>query len=78
MPAKKYFSSSIPMLKLVQFKFNSTVNFVKNNKIITTSCIQKFSTRVTMNKLLTNNGLKLTFEKETALHKNKSVNKKNK
>ena len=55
MPAKKYFSSSIPVLKLVQFKFNSTVNFAKNNEI-TTSCIQKFSTRVTMNELLTNNG----------------------
>ena len=38
-------------------RFNSTVNFVENNEIITTSHIQKFSTCVTMNKLLTNNGL---------------------
>ena len=34
-----------------------SLNFVKNNEIITASCIQKFSTWVTMNKLLTNNGL---------------------
>ena len=38
-------------------RFNSTVNFVENNQIITASCIQKFSTRVTMNELSTNNGL---------------------
>ena len=50
------------MIKLVQFKFNSTVNFVKNNEIITASRIQKFSTHVTMNELLTNNGLNIKYQ----------------
>ena len=36
------------------------VNFVGNNEMTSTSCIQKFSTCMTMNELSTNNGLTST------------------
>ena len=45
-------------------RFNSTVKFVENNKIITASRIQEFSICVAMNKLSTNNDLNLNKRKE--------------
>ena len=44
-------------------RFTQTVNSVGNNHIITVSRIQKISTRVTMNKLWTNNGLRSVIKR---------------
>ena len=60
MPVKKYFSASIPVNTKIT-RFTQTVHFVGKNQIITTSRIQKISSRVTMNKLSTNDGLKSIF-----------------
>ena len=48
-------------------RFTSRVNFVENNEIITASHIQKFGNRMTMNELLTSNGLTILSQGKTVL-----------